>query len=461
MAELSRISKLLVDREGMSAADALARRQSFGVVIVCGDDAAYTRTLQLAVLTAVTVAKRCFPSAVRVALSQRAAAAPAIVWPGLHSSFGDALAQEVGPDALIDPHQPPDGRRAIVFGDAAVSPGALRATFDGWIASVGPPRMAPRLPERPYCALAGVMAATLAVCELFLSFAEINVEAGRRRVAISLWEPAGDFGGVSALGPPVEFLPKALWLLGLGHLGNANLWAIAGLPYEQPQDVEIFLNDFDRIGEENIDTGVLLSRNDVGRFKTRVCAEWLETRGFTTRIVERRFDERFRCRADEPPLALCGFDSNPARRHLATASFARVIETGLGGDVHNFETIGLHTLPNPRRAEDLWPDLSERDRAAREARVERTARESAAYERLAETECGRLELAGQSIAVPFVGVGAACLAVADTLRVLHGGIAYTDLKLPLGAVGEICGRSEGTYTALDLGSVPSTSVQRS
>jgi hypothetical protein len=304
------------------------------------------------------------------------------------------------------------------------------------------------------------MAATLAVCELFLSFADINVEARRRRVAVSLWEPDGDPAAVSALGPQVEFLPEALWLLGLGHLGNANLWAIAGLPYEKPQEVQIFLNDFDRIGEENIDTGVLLSRDDIGRFKTRACASWLEARGFTTRIVERRFDESFRCRTDEPPLALCGFDSNPARRHLTTAGFARVIEAGLGGDVHNFDTIGLHTLPNPRTANELWPDLSERDRAARDARLDRLARESVAYGQLVDTECGRFELAGQSIAIPFVGVGAACLAVAEMLRVLHAGIAYTDLKLPLGAVGEVCGRSQGAYAALDLASVPYTSALR-
>src|SRR5947207_14619400 len=114
------------------------------------------------------------------------------------------------------------------------TPSAIRVTFDGWVASIGPVRILDRLPEREYCSLSGVLGAALAVSELFLSFADIHVEAARRRIAVSLWRPDADAGEPETLGVPVEFLPKALWVLGLGHLGNAYLWSLASLPYASP-----------------------------------------------------------------------------------------------------------------------------------------------------------------------------------------------------------------------------------
>ena len=102
----------------------------------------------------------------------------------------------------------------------------------------------------------------------------------------------------------------------------------------------------------------MLFTADTRGLKTRVCGAWLEERGFHTRLVERRVDARFRRGDDEPGLALCGFDSNPARRGIASAEFLRVIESGLGGTADNFDTISLHTLPNARSAAELWPDAS-------------------------------------------------------------------------------------------------------
>ena len=65
--ELSRISKLFVDRDQASTESALARRQEFAVTLLCGDDVAGLATLQVAVLTAASIAIRCFPGAVRAA----------------------------------------------------------------------------------------------------------------------------------------------------------------------------------------------------------------------------------------------------------------------------------------------------------------------------------------------------------------------------------------------------------
>ncbi len=432
-AELSRISKLFVDRDQTASAEALNRRRRFAVNLLCGPDVRHSYTLQLALLTAANVAQRCFPGAVAVSLEPDVANAPLLVWPSLNQSLGSALLSLVGQEAFTS-----SGRRllghAVVFGDGTAPPGSLRATFDGWIAKVGPAHATPPLPQREYCSLAGVLAGSLAIAELFFAFADINIAAARRTVALSLWRPDADVNTQEAIGVPVQFLPRDLWMLGLGHLGNAYLWSLATLPFQNPGEAEIYLNDFDKVEGPNLETGLLFTRGSVRRYKTRICAAWLETRGFQTRMIERPFDEHFRCRATEPKLALCGFDSNPPRRDLATAGFTRVIESGLGGTAGNFDTIALHTLPNSRQPEELWPDLSSDEEARILAEQERVARENPGYRAVADNECGRYEVAGKSVAVPFVGAVASTLVLAEALRVFHQGPAYQDLKLSLSGI---------------------------
>src|SRR5581483_350167 len=435
-AGLSRIDKLFVDRDATEAQVARARREAFRVAICCGHDLAGSYTLQLAALTAAALAIRCFPNAVSVVLDERTGSARLLVWARMNLTIRDAF-RLLGVPTTTDL---PDATTAsIALGDAAASQSAMRITFDGWIAKVGPSHLVDRLGEREYCPLAGILGASLAISELFLSFADISLEAGRRAVALSLWRPKAVVSDPSAVGVPVEFLPRTLWALGLGHLGNSYLWTLASLRYTDTHETTFYLNDYDFVERENVETGVLFARNDVGALKTRICAAWLETRGFRTRLVERAFDANFRRRAQEPALepalALCGFDSNPVRRDLVTAGFLRVVESGLGSTASNFDTLSVHTLPQPRPPEEIWPDLSAEEIEKRVQEQERMARENCGYLAAGDDECGRYELAGKAVGVPFVGMTAATFVVAETLRLLHGGPAYTGFKMSLGSPG--------------------------
>ena len=73
---------------------------------------------------------------------------------------------------------------------------------------------------------------------------------------------------------------------------------------------------------------------------------------------------------------------------------------------------------------------------------------------LGEDICGRTELAGKSIAVPFVGVTAATLAIAETLRILHDGPAYSDIKLSLADPSNVSAVRQGSYTVQDSAEIP-------
>ena len=437
---LSRISKLFADRDSMPTWDGLRKRQQFGVTLVCGGDVAGSYMLQLCVLTAAKIATRCFPGAVHVVLSAPDDGAALLLWLNQKDrpAFGALLRQIVGAQNVVADPDSVSVSNALLFGDAPETAGGLRVTFDGWVAMTGPASQLARLQERPYCSLAAILAGALGVSELFLSFADISIQARRRAVGLSLWRPELDPADPHAIGPVVGWLPANLWVLGLGHLGNAYLWALGTLPYGTPGKARFFLNDFDSVEDENIETGLLFTGADIDRTKTRTCAAWLEWRGFQTRLLERRFDKHLRCQRDEPRLALCGFDSNPPRRELGEVDFDRVIESGLGGTSNNFDTMSLHALPNPRCVDELWPDLSDQEEKMREAHQESIAQENEAYARSGLDACGRFEFAGKSIAVPFVGAVAGCLVVAETLRLFHDGPAYTDIKLRLGTFETHC-----------------------
>ena len=137
-----------------------------------------------------------------------------------------------------------------------------------------------------------------------------------------------------------------------------------------------------------------------------------------------------------------GATKNSKRRGKGSSS-------GLGGTANNFDAISAHTLPNPRGPDELWPDLTKEEEDKRIQQQERIARENVAYSRLGQDDCGRYELAGKAVAVPFVGAASASLVVAEVIRLLHDGPAYTDIKLRLGVPEKRIAQTARNYGADD------------
>lgn len=429
----SRIDKLLLDRSGTDPAAAHARRTARGLQIVIGADVAGSHELQLALFTAVNLGVKCF-GRVAVHANPSVWLAPCLPRVVRGSSVADGVVQlggvpvPSGPRPADEPH--------LALGDVLTNASTMRITFDGWTAAVGPADQLPRMRERPTCRLACVAAAALAVGEIFSAFAQINLLATRQVVRFSLWAPDHDASvdsGEHAIGE----LPAALSLFGLGHLGQGYLWALAALPYADPSQVCFWLCDDDLVEKPNIETGALLAPPDAvdPELKTRVMASWLKQRGFLTRLLERRVDAAFRRTEREPVIALSGFDDNWPRQWLTNAGFERVFDSGLGGEAHNFDTISFRAWPNVRSPEDLWPVESEQERLAREARRMARIQANPAYAALADDECGRFNLAGLSVAVPFVGAVAATVVVAELLKCVNGLPTYDELKLRMLLLG--------------------------
>lgn len=410
----SRIGLLWKDRERRP------RREAVTVLITCGAEAAYSRTHQAALLTAFALSERCFPGSVRLSAPEAVLTAPVHAWAPYNPRMEKALADvSLGHERFEARDFAPDRTiYEIVIGSAEplVPQRALRASFAGWAAGVGPISDMERATEGDCCPTAGLLASALAVSEIFLEFSGSAPAAMQRNVYLSLWDPGvtGPDALTAGIGPPLEALPDAMWLLGLGHLGQAYAWALSLLPYNPGGQPCLHLLDFDSVEPPNVETGLIVTRSHAANrtLKTRAVAAWLESRGFQTRLVERRIDQKFHVTEEEPGIAVCGVDSNAVRRYLPFGGFQRVLDCGLGGRADNFDSIALRRWPNPRSAEELWPDDEEDAEQIKTGPV-----------------CG---FRG-AIAVPFVGTISAASVVGEILRSLHQGKQHDALRLRLRA----------------------------
>jgi hypothetical protein len=235
---------------------------------------------------------------------------------------------------------------------------------------------------------------------------------------MSLWDPRERQSCSAAVDAPRQ---DSLWLVGLGHLGQAYGWTLG---FMEPGSASLVLQDFDVVTTSTLSTSLLSTQEDVGRRKTRVVASWMEARGYKTAIMERRFDEAQRTGADEPTVALFGVDNPAARRVIEGTGFRLAIDAGLGAGFRDFRAIRMRTFPGPSSAAALWA-----------APVQPTTADLApAYKQLLQDgadPCGVTTLATRSVGAPFVGCMAAGYVVAERVRRQLGatGLGFVDFNL--------------------------------
>jgi hypothetical protein len=417
---LSRVVKIALDTgeaQTLEAAYELFRSYRLGVRV--GRDAARSAAHQAALLTIVNAGRRAMLGGVEVVGDLDA---PLLVPFAGCARLGDAVVALSGAVRSELSNFVP----ALLLGDAErppTSPVALEVTFGGWRGGVIPAGEGGRIGEKRAIAPAAVLAGAIAVGEVFQHLRG-NPMAGRRSVGLSLWEPGRLDWSAAADGPSAIVLPSRLWLIGLGHLGQAYLWTLGLLPYRDPAQVELVLQDFDSLTLANDSTSLLTRADLVGRLKTRAMAEWAEARGFRTRVVERAFPGGIKLADDEPTLALGGVDNPQARAAFEDAGFDAVIEAGLGAGTSEYLAMRMHAFPASVTARAKWGG---REREAAEPRP-------GAYADLARRgidRCGLVRLASRTVGAPFVGAAAAALVVSEVLRRLNGGCGLEVVDMTL------------------------------
>lgn len=410
---LHRTAKYFMDNGTASSHDeALDLLKSFGLTIYVGDEIAESVCHQNALLTLVNVARRTFLGGVEVVGSLLMES----VSPLAPNCTLDCAVKRLGGIVVSSSAKT---WPAAVIGSAEVpqlSPVCLQLTWAGWSGGVVPAKDKFRLDEAHAMSIAPALAAAVCAAELFSYFAGDNPLAGRRSSGLSLWNLSRDWLEGDEVEPELTYLPSRLWLIGLGNLGQAYAWLLACLPFSDPGRTELLLQDFDLIAQSNDSTSVLSFREDVGRRKARCVAGWLEARGFTTVIEERRFGGHTRRANAEPSVALCGVDNALARMSLGSAGFDLVVEAGLGAGPNAFRSVSMHTFPATRTPEQIWA----RHLGPKTANFE----SQPAYRTLRAKgmdACGLTQLASRTVGVPFVGIIAGCLVVSELLRRLNGG----------------------------------------
>jgi hypothetical protein len=419
----NRLSLGLIEKHGFSPHDALTRLESLSLNLDAGMEIARSLALQAALLTAVNTAKRAFLGEVCVRIP---ANTPLLLpWRGQCLFTLNEAVTETG------------GRVVEYFDNAGFTltfgkPGSIdhnqaRVVCNNWQAGFLVEGEQDPLSRGSDLPTAGIFAGAFAVFLAFLRSSGIDMTACDHSEGISLWRPDLDWRSSEACGPQLSLLPLKYWLLGLGHLGQAYLWNIALLPYPLPAEIRFLLQDDDLLEPANWSAGLLTEKGDSHLHKTRHCARWLEERGFSTQIIERRFDQHTIRTEEEPRLALCGFDNAASRALLEDAGFDLALEAGLGNDLSTFDLISFHSFPDATKtARTIWSD----DGLA-ESMVNQRVLE--ALKQVDEDACGiiPLTIAGKSISASFVGACAAALVVAESLRALHGGLHYDKVSLHL------------------------------
>jgi hypothetical protein len=426
---LHRTAKLLMDSgKARTPEEARSFLESRILQVAVGREIGGDPAAQAALLTVINAGHRAFLGGVLVHLED--APRLGVSWAaGL--SVSEAVVRVGG--QIVDHLDSARPTLAIARPADPVGAPLLYVTHRGWVGGVVESRDA--LLEGGGTAPAGIAAGALGLSEAFQRELGDQVP-GRRDVGVSLWRPDLHWRDTDAVGGELLYLPASLWLLGLGHLGQAYGWVLGMLPYACPGDVSLGLIDYDRIVQGNLATQLLVRPEDVNRGKTRVVANALEALGFDTVIVERAFDENFRpnVRRSEPTIALAGFDSRDPRLLLGDDRFTWVVDCGLGTGAVEYLDIVVNTFPSPQDPAAAFPPARPRRTplpGAYEAEIARQVEDGAGDEAV---RCGMLAVAGVNVGAAFVGAFAASLVVSDILRLLHGGepfsVMHVDLRHP-------------------------------
>jgi hypothetical protein len=410
--QIARLAKILVDSENISFPEAQTRLRALTLEIVVGPDAE-SPAAHAAVLTAVSVGHRTFVGGVRVSGAIDQPLDSALPLNG--SSLGEAAA-EVGASGF----KGAPSRRIIIGAGGAPDPAwSVESWWDGWRAgTAGPGERACGDSDNP---LAGIAAGALAVGKAF------QAERGQAHdlcSEIDLWPAAGEAEPAPSFAE--IFLPGAVWLICLGNLGQAFLWALTALPYAGPNEVSLVLQDRDKISEENWATSVLVSDETYGKLKTMIGEAWATSKGFEVRRIDRHLVAVDRLEDDDPRVALSGVDKIEARKLMAQVGFDCIVDAGLGRTAHEFDRYRVNVFDSIRPIDKHFADQDD-------APVQETIPEEAPYQRLLDEvgRCGAAELAGASVAAPHVSALAAAVAVSRLIAVCSG------CKCPQSEVGRI------------------------
>jgi len=374
------------------------RLKSLTLSIRCGSRLRTSYAHQACLITSVNCGKRSFQGGVFVEMDNECAC----ILPGFEGRPLSEVIKFHG--GILQNH---NGSTKVLFiGETDQSSSGLHLVFSTWAGGFVKAYDSAWDKDVSF-PLGAISAAALGVAASFLSAMSIEPLADWKPQGISFWNPDRlDWQTPDPAEPTPKYFPKSLWLLGLGHLGQAYAWTIGLLPFKGGGGL-FLLQDYDVVTIGNYEAGMLCERNLTNIKKARIVSTFLEKRGHKTSIVERRYTNTFASLSDDPEIMISGLDNALSRRNFRVKDFKGILDFGLGGNLGTFDLIRFHNLPFAGRPEELWPQSADQD--LRMDALEKITKKL--------NDCGFVK----GIAVSFVGAFASCFAISELLRAYHQG----------------------------------------
>lgn len=370
--------------------------------IVVDPALAASRSTQIAILSAVNVAARSFRGGVSVVGDLEA---PLTVSLEPAKTLGEAVIRLGGRIA----ERAVDVPSMLIGNVASPTRSAVRLGATGSIARVVPSATV-ELYDPDAHPLAATLSAGLAVGCHFRAQALDHPEA-------LLYRFQYDF----ALGADFA-LPRKLWFIGLGHLGQAYLWTLAMLT-DDLSGYQIILQDYDDVGASTKSTSILTSDQPNGTKKVAYCADWLRRRGARVEVVTEAFGPHSLPRKDF--VVVAGLHDTTSRALLDRTEAGLIVDGGIGGRADDFLRFAVRRFPAERTAAQTFSSPSLRDSDQQEALIRSEAYHSL-VDAASESACGLLTaLAETAVGVPFVGLSVSTLVWATVMK-QHLGLSAPD-----------------------------------
>lgn len=408
----------LAEKKEIDPEEALSLMRGTSINLICGESVKNSVHLQIALLTAVNISKRTFLGGVSVSMPEET--------PNLTPFEGRSL-NEMLKQYL---HLPQNGGKnyTICVGNNPVDKSSCEVICNDWQGGINVynservslDRTEGTLPFGP------VAGASIACFYLFSIAFDIIDPDNFDSTGVSLWDCVTDNWYDSQYKGPAQLfqLPAKLWFVGLGHLGQAYIWLLGCMPFENRRLIEVVLQDFDEVSESNLGSQLLSEDRDVGRKKTRVCAEFLESLGFSTRIIEKPFEasDQSQLWTKQLNILVNGVDSVTARRNLIPERFDLLLDGATNGSEAFFDSFTLRNLKQlDKDPKDIWQE---------EDFAEDVILHKKLYERV-EKRYGCGAYINHSISTPFVGAMGATFVMGELFRKLNDGKQHSIVSLEL------------------------------
>ncbi|MEQ8552320.1 MAG: ThiF family adenylyltransferase [Cyclobacteriaceae bacterium] len=414
MKNISRPLLALAERYGGDLELAEERMANSSVHIICGEAIRNSYHLQVALLTSVNISKRIFLGGIKVELPEK------II--NLTPHQGKFLNQMIKSHlALSLDHK---ANYTIYIGMEPETENSCEILCNNWQGGI-------RVHNEPIISLAtsqgklpfgAIASAGIACFKAFDKVFEMTNLPFHENAGISLWDYTYTKEWHNTIHEGSEHLERTIyefWFVGLGHLGQAYLWLLSFLPFENAHLIKILLQDHDMIDGSNWGSQLLVSSDQADCSKARICATFLESIGFTTRVIEKpleKLDQEMESLKDFKYL-INGLDNVATRRILKPERFKLILDGATNGAEHFFDSFTMNTIDvNSKRPKDIWNKEEDPNKILHPKLFERIEKSGG---------CG--SIINHSISTPFVGALGASILMSELFKRVNN-ISKTSYK---------------------------------